>query len=177
MTLHEKSPKGNPQDTRMLQHFIHRWPIRVMYQHQGMCVSTWLRLRRALGPHMGLRIVKSSQLPLVFPTGTHPQVHFQGSCCVFGLSSLEDIATLYRVCAMYPNAMVVLGGHWHTQYWTHMDVHHVARVSNVSLLHRDLCDTLYQGLQGVHTSLEYSQRRCTDILYIPTQTIVSLLKV
>lgn len=176
MTRHEQAPRGTPQDTRMLHHVLETWPIRVFYQHQGMCVSTWLHLRRALGPTMGLRIVKGSQVPHVFPGGIQPRIYFQGSCCVVGLHRLEDMATLHRICAMYPQGMVLLGGHWYGEYWTHWDVQHVAHLPHPSLLHQQVCDTLHQGLQGVPTSLEASQRYPIESLQTPTHTLLTLLQ-
>jgi len=176
MTHYKHTPMKHSKDTRVLQHFINRWPIRVFYQHQGMCVNTWVQIRRALGPHTGLSIVKSSQLPLVLPTETKSKVYFQGSCCVFGVSRLEDIISLYRVCAMYPNTMVCIGGHWHKKYWTHMDISHVAHLSEKTLLHKDLCDILYQSSIDLHTSMDSSQGKFMDILHTPTHTLLSLVQ-
>ena len=175
MTRHDTHTMGSTSETRLLEHFMETWPIRVLYQHQGMRVSTWVHIRRALGPHMGLRIVKASQVPHVLPQGTQPQVHLQGSCCVFGASRLEDIAILHRVGAMYPNTMVLLGGHWHGHYWTHLDVSHVAQLMEISHLHRDLCETLQQGIQGIHTSLDYAQKHCLQTLSMPTHTLLTVV--
>lgn len=165
------------QDTRLLQHFMDTWPIRVLYQHQGIGVSTWLRIRSALGSTMGVRVVKGSQLSLVCSLDSQPEtrVYLQGSCCVFGVSRFEDIAHVSRLCALYPNTMVLLGGHWENQYWTHLDINHVAQMGEMSLLHGELYETLLQGLGGIHTCMEHSQRGPMEVLFTSTGGILSLL--
>lgn len=175
MTHHDTHTMAYTPETRLLKHFIDTWPIRVMYQYQGMNVSTWVHIRRTLGPYMGLRIVKASQVSYVLPQGTQPQVHLQGSCCVFGASRLEDIATLYRVGAMYPNTMVLLGGHWHGHYWNHLDVSHVAHLPHPSLLHQNVCNTLQRGLQGVPTLLEAFPGHPIGTIQAPMHGLLTLL--
>ena len=129
------------QDLLTTEHYVKKWSYIVIYQHQGMTVPMWRELRSKLGSKMECMVVKNTSINRIFKEETLSG----GSMCLIGVSSMEDFKDLSTITNEYKYTLLLIGGYWNEQCWTHKDVKYICDLESMNNIFSKLVDTINQG--------------------------------
>lgn len=135
------------QDLLTTEHYVKKWPFIVIYQHQGITVSMWQELRSKLGNQMECMVVKNTSINRIFKS----KKLTGGSMCLIGVSSMEDFKKVSDITDNYSYMLLLIGGYWDDQCWTHNDVKFICNLGSINSVFNDLIFTINQGQRLVST--------------------------
>ena len=131
------------QDLLTTEHYVKKWPYIVIYQHQNMTVPMWQELRSKLGTERECMVVKNTSINRIFKD----EALSGGSMCLIGVSSMEDFKDLSNITNDYNYILLIIGGYWNKQCWSHDDVKYICNLGSINNIFNDLINTMNQSLR------------------------------
>ena len=158
------------QELSTMQEYVTKWPYIIVYQHQGMNVSMWQRLRSELGSNMECMVVKNSQAARVLNNNNL----CSGSTCFIGTSSMEDIKRLESITNKYSYSLLLIGGFWDNKCWTHNDIQHIFKLDSMEHIWNGLISTMLQA-NSLITCLSHNNKSCINTIETKSNLLYNVL--
>lgn len=153
-----------------VQQYMNKWSYIIVYQHQGMNVSMWQQLRSDLGNTMECMVVKNTQAARVL----NNKSLCNGSTCFIGTSSMEDIKQLETLTKKYEYSLLLIGGYWDNNWWTHKDIQCIFNLDSVENIWSNLISIMLQG-NNLVTTLSHNNKMCVNSIETNSNSLYNLL--
>lgn len=146
--------------------YMNKWSYIIVYQHQGMNVPMWQKLRSELGNSMECMVVKNSQAARVLNNNKL----CSGSTCFIGMSSMEDIKRLESITKKYGYSLLIIGGFWDNKCWTYADIQRILNLGSIENIWGDLITTMLQAETFIKC-LSHNNDLCVNIIDTNSNTL------
>lgn len=158
------------QELSAMQEYMNKWSYIIVYQHQGMNVLMWQKLRSELGDNMECMVVKNSQASRVL----NNDKLCSGSTCFIGVSSMEDIKRLESITKKYVYSLLMIGGFWDNKCWKYADIQRILNLSSIENVWSDLITTMLQTETFI-SYLSHNNKSCINIIETNSNELCSVL--
>jgi len=158
------------QELSAMQEYMNKWSYIIVYQHQGMNVLMWQKLRSELGDNMECMVVKNSQASRVL----NNDKLCSGSTCFIGVSSMEDIKRLESITKKYVCSLLIIGGFWDNKCWTYTDIQRVLNLNSIENVWGELITTMLNSETFVQC-LSQNNNSCLNTIETNSNTLCAVL--
>lgn len=138
------------QNLLTTEYYVKKWPYILIYQHQGITVPMWQKLRSKLDNTMECMVIKNTVINRIFNNNKITG----GSMCLIGVSSMDDFKHLSDITNYYNYKLLLVGGYWNKQCWSHNDVKRICNLGSMNNIISNLIITITQNQQRILTVVD-----------------------
>jgi ribosomal protein L10 len=153
-----------------LQQYIDKWPYIIVYQHQGITVPMWQKLRSELGDTRECIVVKNSQAAHIL----NNNYLCSGSTCFIGTYTMEDIKNVTVITKNYEYLLFSIGGYWDNECRTNIDINNICNLASLENIWLNFISTISQE-NKLTTYLSSTNKLTIDIMESTSNSLYQTL--